>query len=160
MEPMTYTTAAEAMALIRQGEFALLRRCKISLNFTWGEMLTKRTDRQIKLYFKLEHAENLVKLAAKMEKGRSDLGGRSWELTSCWRDRGTQVRLMKEGTGASPDTSLHPQGKAADIKVKGLTSTTVYRMLDPLWLGGLGDGSDLGFTHVDDRGYNARFDYN
>jgi hypothetical protein len=158
MEPMSYTTAVEAMALVRQGELALLRRCKISLNFTWGEMLINRSDATIQAHFKLAYAQNLVKLAAKLEQVRSWLGNRSIAITSGWRDRARQAQLVKQGTGATK--SRHLIGQAVDIQVNGMTPLAVFHRLKSLWVGGLGNGSRLGFTHLDDRGFKVPpFDY-
>jgi uncharacterized protein YcbK (DUF882 family) len=56
----------------------------------------------------------------------------------------------------SKDTSQHPKGTAADIRVTGVTPEKVYEYLEEQdFQGGLGLYSD--FVHVDVRGYPARW---
>ena len=56
--------------------------------------------------------------------------------------------------GAS--NSLHMQGKAADFWMKGIDPAQVYADIDPNWPDG-GLGKYATFTHIDVRGYKARW---
>lgn len=57
--------------------------------------------------------------------------------------------------GAS--NSLHMQGCAADFWMKGISPHQVYADIDPHWPNG-GLGKYDTFTHIDARGYHARWD--
>lgn len=155
-----FTSAEVAFRLVQQGEIKLLMGCKVSLNFTWGEFLVHRTAAQIKRFFKLKYAKNIVFLAGLLEKVRSQLGNRAIKITSGWRDAATQAALVAKGVGAK--FSRHLIGLAVDIQVAGMTAKQVYKALLDTWpqLGGLGDGSKLGFTHLDWRGFAVKpFNY-
>ncbi len=56
--------------------------------------------------------------------------------------------------GAS--NSLHMQGKAADFWMKGIDPAQVYADIDNHWPNG-GLGKYATFTHIDVRGYHARW---
>lgn len=58
--------------------------------------------------------------------------------------------------GGSPN-SMHLQGKAADIVVKGVDPQEVYDYLDRSYPDRYGIGNYDDFTHVDVRGNKARF---
>lgn len=55
--------------------------------------------------------------------------------------------------GAS--NSMHLVGRAADIRIAGVSPSDVYSYLDKFWSGGLGSYSN--FTHLDTRNYKARW---
>lgn len=118
-------------------------------NFTWGEMtknLTRKPqDKTI--------TNNIIKLARHLDKARDYLGGRSITVNSAYRP----PAVNRAVGGVS--NSRHILGDAIDIVVAGLTPFEVYYKLDG-WhssTGGLGKSSV--FTHLDMRGYKARFKY-
>lgn len=89
-------------------------------------------------------------LLTKLEELRYRLGNKPITITSGYR---TPSHNKKVG-GAS--NSQHLYGRAADIKVKGVSASVVYREADKLFNNG-GVGKYPTFTHVDVRGYRARF---
>lgn len=116
-------------------------------NFYWGEA-TKDGSR---IPENATIARNIVRMAERMEEVRSRLGNRAISITSWYRP----PAVNRAVGGAS--NSTHMQGYAVDFVVSGLSPRSVQRILDPWWPGGLGYGST--FTHLDDRGYRARWNY-
>lgn len=118
-------------------------------HFSWGE-LTKGLDRVPE---SVAVTRNLIKLAKHLDAVRELLGGRAITITSGYRPRAVNRAVG----GAS--NSRHLYGDAADILVAGLSPHGVYQRLNA-WhgnKGGLGDSA--AFTHLDLRGYQARWDY-
>lgn len=118
-------------------------------HFSWGEF-TKGLDRVPE---SADVTRNLIKLAKHLDAVRELLGGRAITITSAYRPRA----INRAVGGAS--NSRHLYGDAADIIVAGMHPHQVYWRLNA-WhgdRGGLGD-SDA-FTHIDLRGYQARWDY-
>lgn len=70
-------------------------------------------------------------------------------INSGWR-----CAAHNAAVGGAP-ASQHLVGRAADIVVEGVSPEEVYEMLDPIHEGGLGRYDT--FTHVDTRGYRARW---
>lgn len=117
--------------------------------FTWGE-LTKNLTR---IPENATVTKNLINLAEYLCRVRKQLGNRPITLTSAYRP--SAVNRAVGGVS----NSRHVFGDAADIIVQGLSPREVYRWLDS-WhgnRGGLGDSTN--FTHVDLRGYRARWNY-
>lgn len=125
---------------------------KISPNFTWGEVFTKRTQRQILsvLGQKEDILTNAANLAREMEKVRARLGNMPIEVTSWYRDP-----VSNKSNGGAPK-SQHLLGKAVDFNVAGMTPDQVQRACE-WWPGGMGYG--LAFTHLDTRPERRRFRY-
>lgn len=118
-------------------------------HFSWGE-LTKGLDR---IPESAIVTRNLIKLAKHLDAVRELLGGKAITITSGYRPRAVNRAVG----GAS--NSRHLYGDAADIVVAGLHPHQVYWKLNG-WHGdhgGLGDSDS--FTHIDLRGYQARWDY-
>jgi uncharacterized protein YcbK (DUF882 family) len=97
----------------------------------------------------------LKPLCEALEIIREELGGKPITITSGYR---TPYYNYKVG---GVKKSQHVQGRAADIKVKGVGARKVAQTVRLLMRdkmipkGGVGDYSS--FTHVDLRGYNARW---
>ncbi len=118
-------------------------------NFTWAEA-TKNgtrmpTDKSI--------VENILRIADTMQEIRELYSGRPITVTSWYRDPVSNRRVG----GASQ--SRHLTGGAVDFKVAGVSPSDVQSRLDGWWgtQGGLASAS--GFTHIDNRGYRARWRY-
>lgn len=118
-------------------------------HFSWGEF-TKGLDRVPE---SVAVTRNLIKLAKHLDAVRELLDNRKIRINSAYRPRAVNRAVG----GAS--NSRHLFGDAADIVVSGMHPHQVYWRLNT-WhgdRGGLGD-SDI-FTHIDLRGYQARWDY-
>lgn len=87
-------------------------------------------------------------LIRKLERLRYVLGDNAITITSGYR---TSTHNKAVG-GVS--NSQHLYGKAADIKVKNVSASRVYQQADRFFNG---VGKYNSFTHVDTRGYKARF---
>lgn len=116
-------------------------------NFFWGEATKNGT----RIPTSTDISRNIVRMAERMEEVRSRLGNRVISVTSWYRDPVTNRRV------GGARNSTHLRGYAVDFVVSGLSPRTVQRQLDPWWNGGLGYGRT--FTHLDDRGYRARWNY-
>ncbi len=118
-------------------------------NFTWAEA-TKNGSR---MPASKDIVVNILKIADTMQDIRELFGNRSITVTSWYRDPISNRRVG----GASQ--SRHITGGAVDFKVAGVSTAEVQRRLDPWWgsRGGLASASS--FTHIDNRGYRARWRY-
>ncbi|MEM9770226.1 MAG: D-Ala-D-Ala carboxypeptidase family metallohydrolase [Cyanobacteria bacterium P01_D01_bin.73] len=116
-------------------------------HFTWGEA-TKGGSR---IPVDTSISRNIVKMAKRMEEVRAKVGNRSISVTSWYRP----PAVNRAVGGASRST--HLSGHGVDFNVSGLSPRSVQRILDPWWSGGLGYGRT--FTHLDNRGYRARWNY-
>lgn len=116
-------------------------------NFAWGEATKNGT----RLPENERITNNIIKMAARMQEVRDRLGDRSITVTSWYRPPAVNRAIG----GASRST--HIQGHGVDFVVAGLSPQEVQRQLDPFWRGGLGYGRT--FTHLDNRGYRARWNY-
>lgn len=145
-----HATAKEIYQLIQNNKIIAVRSSRASAHFGWGELLVYRTAGDLKA-IQLRHLENLERLVVRLEVVRVQLGNRSIKITSGWRDMQTNKRV------GGARLSRHLTGEAADIVVAGLSPKAVQERLDPWWPSGLGYGST--FTHLDIRGYKARFNY-
>jgi hypothetical protein len=116
-------------------------------NFTWSEA-TKGGSR---LPVNATISRNIVRMAERMEEVRRRLGNRSIHITSWYRPP-----AINRAVGGATN-STHIQGHGVDFVASGLSPRAVQQILDPWWPGGLGYGST--FTHLDNRGYRARWNY-
>ena len=158
-----FSTPQQVLDRIKARDIATVRSMKASQHFTWGELLSldtaniNREDDYAELRAHLteplgiKRLENLARLAALAEVERKRLWGKPWTVTSALRTPQHQARV------STATASQHPRGRAMDVKVKGMTPKQVQAKLDPTWDGGLGYGST--FTHLDIRGFRARFGY-
>lgn len=123
-------------------------RVHLGGNFSWGEF-TKNLSRVPQ---NERVVNNILRLADYLEDVRA-LFGRSIILNSGYRPP-----AINQAVGGASN-SQHLYGAAADIVVAGFKPHEVYQRLNS-WhgnKGGLGDGES--FTHIDLRGYRARFSY-
>jgi len=138
----------------------------VTANFAWAEFFVSYSTHEAlqRLALKpdlkgdgnklvLAYMVNLLELAQGLERVRTQLGNRPIRITSGWRD--AVHNASKEVRGAP--RSLHLTGRAADIRVAGMTSRAVQAALESTWRGGMGYGAT--FTHLDTRSERARFNY-
>ena len=121
-------------------------------SFSWNEATKNRT----RIPVGRNIVEEIMRIADTMESVREKLGNRPILVTSWYRDPATNRRVR----GASK--SRHLGGGAVDFKVLGRgapSAAEVQKILDPWWgsKGGLASAST--FTHIDNRGYRARWRY-
>lgn len=118
-------------------------------HFTWGEF-TKNLTRVPQ---NERVVDGIARLAYYLEEVRSHFGHPTITINSGYRPPGVNAAVG----GAS--NSQHLYGAAADIVVGGIRPHEVYTRLNHSHgdRGGLGDSSS--FTHIDLRGYRARWDY-
>jgi len=123
-------------------------------HFTWGEAL--HVDPKTGNYRRPASAEvitNIQRMARVLEDIRKRYGDRPIQINSWYRDPATNASVG----GASQ--SRHTQGDAVDFVVPGVDPYTVYADLDAWWGDRGGLASSRTFTHIDARGYKARWDY-
>lgn len=117
--------------------------------FTWGEA-TKgggRIPRDIAI------TARIIKTAMYLDQIRSFLDGRSITITSWYRP--PDINRQQGGV----NNSTHLLGHGVDFLVGGIPPLEVYRRLNN-WHGGQGAlGRSNHFTHLDLRGYGARWEY-
>lgn len=118
-------------------------------NFTWAEVTKNGT----RIPVSKDVVDGIIKIANVMEEVRSYLGDKPVTINSWYRDPVTNRRVG----GAS--RSRHLTGDAIDFVVKGIPPSEVNKMLNSWWgsKGGLASASS--FTHIDARGYKARWSY-
>lgn len=124
-------------------------RIHLGGHFSWGEF-TKNLSRVPQ---NQRVVENIVALADYLEDVRQLFGKASVVIVSGYRPPAVNHAV------GGVSNSQHLYGAAADIVVSGFAPHEVYKRLDS-WhgsKGGLGDGAS--FTHIDLRGYRARFGY-
>ncbi len=97
--------------------------------------------------------DGIIKIAEVMEEVRDYLGGRPITVNSWYRDPASNRRAG----GAS--RSRHLSGDAVDFVVQGVSPPDVNRKLEPWWRDRGGLASASVFTHIDARGYRARWSY-
>jgi len=118
-------------------------------NFTWSEA----TKNGARMPASKDIVGNILRIADSMQEIRELFGNRAVIVTSWYRDPVSNRRVG----GAS--RSRHLTGGAVDFKIAGVSTAEVQRRLDPWWgtRGGLASASS--FTHIDNRGYRARWRY-
>lgn len=114
-------------------------------NFNWGEATKNGT----RLPANEAIANQIIRMAREMQKIRDNFG-RSITITSWYRPP-----AVNRAIGGS-SRSTHMKGHGVDFIVAGVSPREVQRKLE-YWNGGLGYGST--FTHIDNRGYRARWNY-
>jgi hypothetical protein len=123
-------------------------------NFTWGEAL--HVDRSTGFYRKPANSSvvnGILSVAKVMEEIRHLYGDKPIKINSWYRDPATNAAVG----GASQ--SRHLSGDAVDFVVPGVSCFDVYARLDSWWGNRGGLASSSVFTHIDTRGYRARWDY-
>ena len=118
-------------------------------NFTWAEA-TKNGNR---IPVSRDIVYGIIRVARIMEEVRSRLGNRPIRVNSWYRDPATN----RAGGGAR--YSRHLSGDAIDFVVIGVHAYTVYDRLNSWWGSQGGLASSSIFTHIDTRGYYARWSY-
>lgn len=116
-------------------------------NFNWGEATKGGT----RIPVNESVTNSIIGMARRMQEVRAKLGNRSITITSWYRPPSVNRAIG----GATRST--HLRGHGVDFVVAGMSPRAVQRELDPWWNGGLGYGST--FTHLDNRGYRARWNY-
>lgn len=118
-------------------------------NFSWAEATKNGT----RIPRDASVAQNIVKVAKVMQEVREFVGNKPITINSWYRDPASNRRVG----GAS--RSRHLVGDAVDFVVAGISPPKVNQMLDAWWgsRGGLASASS--FTHIDIRGYRARWNY-
>ena len=123
-------------------------------NFTWGEALhVNPTTGQYRRPANADVIYGIQRIARAMEDIRKRYGDRPITVTSWYRDPATNAAV-----GGSPN-SRHLFGDAVDFVVPGRHPFDVYADLDAWWGSRGGLASARSFTHIDARGYRARWDY-
>lgn len=123
-------------------------------NFTWGEAL--HADPATGFYRRPPSAGpvyGILEIARVLEDIRRRFGSRSMQINSWYRDPATNAAIG----GASQ--SRHMTGDAVDFVIAGIHPYDVFANLDPWWGNRGGLASSTVFTHIDMRGYRARWDY-
>ena len=120
-----------------------------SAHFTWGEA----TKDGLRIPVNSLIVENIIELAGYLELVKSIFDSRPVIVTSWYRP--PQVNQQQGGV----KNSRHLIGDAVDFIVTGIPPAEVYRRLNN-WHGARGGlGNSNAFTHLDRRGYYARFSY-
>jgi uncharacterized protein YcbK (DUF882 family) len=123
-------------------------------NFTWGEAL--HVNRSTGRYRRPANAGvvyGILKVADAMEEIRKMYGDKPLRINSWYRDPATNAAVG----GAS--MSRHLSGDAVDFVVPGVRCSDVYARLNGWWGSRGGLASSSVFTHIDVRGYRARWSY-
>ncbi|NEQ44818.1 MAG: DUF882 domain-containing protein [Leptolyngbya sp. SIOISBB] len=123
-------------------------------NFTWGEAL--HAEPATGFYRRPTTASviyNILDMTRVMEDIRRRYGNRPIQINSWYRDPVTNAAVG----GAS--NSRHMTGDALDFVVPGVHPFDVFADLDPWWGNRGGLASSSVFTHIDMRGYRARWEY-
>lgn len=123
-------------------------------HFTWGEAL--HVDPKTGDYRRPASAEvvrGIQRIARALEDIRKRYGEVPIRVNSWYRDP-----ITNSAVGGSSQ-SRHMFGDAVDFVVPGVHPYTVYADLDAWWGNKGGLASSGTFTHIDARGYKARWDY-
>lgn len=118
-------------------------------HFTWGEATangTRKPSDKAVLF-------NIVRTGQYLERVRSHFGNRAIRINSWYRP--SDINRAVGGVS----NSTHIRGYGVDFTIEGIPPMEVYRRLD-LWHGNAGGlGKSVVFTHLDLRGYAARWIY-
>lgn len=118
-------------------------------HFTWGEAThggSRIPESQNIVY-------GIVRVAKALEEIRHLYGGRSMSINSWYRPP-----AINRAVGGAR-YSRHLQGDAVDFNIAGVHPYDVYKRLDSWWGNRGGLASSSVFTHIDTRGYRARWSY-
>ncbi|MGB7086942.1 MAG: D-Ala-D-Ala carboxypeptidase family metallohydrolase [Phormidesmis sp.] len=118
-------------------------------HFTWAEA-TKNGSR---IPVSRSVVYGIIRVARVMEEVRSRLGDRPIRVTSWYRDPASHRAV------GGAKYSRHLSGDAIDFVVIGMHSYTVYANLNKWWGSRGGLASSSIFTHIDVRGFYARWSY-
>lgn len=118
-------------------------------HFSWAEV-TKNGQR---IPVSADIVSGIVRVAKAMEEVRSYLGDHSIRINSWYRDPVTNRQV-----GGAKD-SRHLYGDAVDFYLPDIPPAEVHRRLDGWWNSRGGLASAKTFTHLDTRGYRARWHY-
>jgi hypothetical protein len=118
-------------------------------NFTWGEA----THGGTRIPVSADVVYGMIRVAKAMEEIRKIVGNRPIGINSWYRDPVTNARVG----GAS--MSRHLVGDATDFVVSGYHPYDIFDKLDRWWGSRGGLASSTVFTHIDVRGFRARWDY-
>lgn len=132
-----------------QGVYYLANPILPNGNFTWAEA----THNGSRIPANAGVVYGIIRIAKAMEEVRKRLGNRPIRINSWYRDPATNRRVG----GAS--RSRHLNGDAVDFVVSGIHPYDVYDRLNGWWGSKGGLASATVFTHLDTRGYNARWSY-
>ena len=122
-------------------------------NFTWGEALHVDANGNYRRPANSGVVYGILKVNDVLEEIRHLYGDRPMQINSWYRDPATNAAVG----GAS--MSRHLSGDAVDFVFAGISPFDVYARLDPWWGSRGGLASSSVFTHIDVRGYRARWDY-
>jgi uncharacterized protein YcbK (DUF882 family) len=123
-------------------------------SFTWGEAL--HVNRSTGAYRRPANTgvvHGILKVARAMEEIRRMYGDKPIRINSWYRDPATNARV------GGARFSRHLSGDAVDFVIPGVSNFNVYARLSPWWGNRGGLASSSVFTHIDGRGYRARWDY-
>lgn len=117
--------------------------------FTWAQA----THGGTRIPASTEVVYGMIRIAEALEEIRGLFSNRTIEIVSWYRDPATNLRV-----GGSK-SSRHMTGDGVNFVVAGVHPRDVYSRLDEWWgaRGGLASCSQ--FTHIDARGYRARWSY-
>lgn len=118
-------------------------------HFTWGEAThggTRIPENQNVVY-------GMIRVCKALEDIRHIYGGRAMTINSWYRPPAVNAAVG----GASQ--SRHLVGDAVDFLIAGVHPYDVYARLDSWWGAKGGLASATVFTHIDTRGYRARWSY-
>ncbi|NET39315.1 MAG: DUF882 domain-containing protein [Cyanothece sp. SIO1E1] len=118
-------------------------------NFTWAEATKNGT----RIPTSKSIVQYILRIADTMQDVREVLGNRPITVTSWYRDPVTNRRI------GGARRSRHLTGGAVDFKVSGMPPSEVQRRLNRWWGSRGGLASARTFTHIDNRGYRARWRY-
>jgi hypothetical protein len=145
----------EVHEIARKGFLNELKKAKISPHFTWGEVFTNCSELETQ-NCPLTFLKNAQKQAATMESVR-EVFDAPIVVHSWYRDKAHNARI------GGAEKSLHLRGLATDFHVVGyegaIKNRAVQVKLDSLpFLQDKGlEWTNGEWTHVDTRGYKARF---
>lgn len=122
-------------------------------NFTWGEAVHADSSGHYRKPANSDVVYGILRVAKVMEDIRRRYGNKPIQINSWYRDPATNAAVG----GASQ--SRHLVGDATDFVVPGVHPYDVYADLDKWWGTQGGLASSTVFTHIDTRGYKARWDY-
>lgn len=118
-------------------------------SFTWGEATHDGT----RIPADVSVVYGMIRIAKHMEEIRKLFGNRPISINSWYRDPATNRRV------GGARYSRHLNGDAIDFNVQGYHPSSVYAKLNDWWGGKGGLASSSVFTHIDARGYRARWSY-
>lgn len=118
-------------------------------NFTWAEA-TKNGSR---IPVSRDVVYGIIRIARVMEEVRARMGDRPIKINSWYRDPASNRAV------GGAKYSRHMSGDAVDFVVTGVSPYTVYARLNSWWGSRGGLASSSIFTHIDARGYYARWSY-